>query len=182
MKAAGFVGIGGDWRALTAALRQAFVRLARMGCRSPDSRPSGTHGGAVPLHARPAVWMSSAQHAWRPPSRSSHPRPPQWPHAAGQQAAMPCEPEMLPAGHSHSDATGGSTMATASKDRAMPPLCVAVCRSAPPARRARMRWRVAARCRRQRRYHAQVGYMYKARSPALHPIPPAGVEICVVPK
>ena len=66
------------------------------------------------MHERPAIWMSSAQQDWRPPARSSHPRPPQWPHVVGQQAATPCEPEMLPAGHSHSDATMGSAAATAS--------------------------------------------------------------------
>ena len=67
------------------------------------------------MHERPAIWMSSAQQAWRPPAWSSHPRPPHWPHAAGQQAAMPCEPEMLPAGHSHLPAaTMGSAAAAAS--------------------------------------------------------------------
>ena len=100
------------------------IQLSRMRTASIDhakhlSAQRLVLGGAAPLHERPAVWMSSAQHAWRPPSRSSHPRPPQWPHAAGQQAATPCLPGMLPAGHSGADATKGSVTATASKRRTM---------------------------------------------------------------
>ena len=50
MKAAGLVGAGSDWSCLTAALRQAFVRLAIMDRRSPDNELVRCHAArALPL-------------------------------------------------------------------------------------------------------------------------------------